>query len=146
MFHSNPTHVSFKLPMHKADRFYKGSTIAIVHGDSTADPLIAFQHYLKSRDDLHKWHPLLWLRESSSPPTRSWYIRRLCLHFPSDFAGHSLRSGGATAMALANIPADRIRLAGRWSSDTFQIYIRKNPVLLNAIITGGSASDYSPRD
>jgi hypothetical protein len=54
-------------------------------------------------------------------------------------AGHSLRSGGATALALANVPAERIQLAGRWASDTFQIYIPKHPILLNAIIASRAA-------
>jgi hypothetical protein len=144
MFRNNPPHVSFNLPMHKADRCY--ATITIVRGVSSSDPLNVFQCYLMYQDEQHKWHPLLWLRESGMPPTRFWCIRRLRLHFPSDFAGHSLCSGGATGIALANIPAGCIRLTGRWSSDTFQIYIRKNPVLLNAIISGGTAPDHSPHN
>jgi hypothetical protein len=145
-FHNDPPHMSFTLPMHKADRLYEGSTIVIEQRNSDLDPLAIFHRYLSSRDRLYKWHPLLWLRESGIPPTRSWYIQRLRAHFPSDYAGHSLRSGGATALALANVPTDRIRLAGRWSSDTFQIYIRKNPILLNAVISGGAAFDQGPRN
>jgi hypothetical protein len=146
MFHNDPQHFSFTLPMHKADRLYEGSTIVIEQRDSDLDPLAIFRRYLGSRDRLHKWHPLLWLRESGVPPSRSWYIQRLRGHFSPDYAGHSLRSGGATALALANVPSERIRLAGRWSSDTFQIYIRKNPILLNAIISGGTAFDQGPRN
>jgi hypothetical protein len=127
--------------MHKADRLYEGSTIVIEQRNSDLDPLVTFRRYLISRDKLHRWLPLLWLRESGSPPTRNWYIQRLRRHFSEDYAGHSLRSGGATTLALANVPAERIQLAGRWSSDTFQIYIRKHPVLLNAIVSGKASFD-----
>jgi hypothetical protein len=140
-FHDNPCHFSFVLPMHKADHLYEGSTIVIEQQDSDLDPAAIFQRYLHSRDQLHCWHPLLWLQEAGLPPTRSWYIQRLRHHFSGDFGGHSLRSGGATALALANTPANHIQLAGRWSSDTFQIYIRKHPILLNAIVSGKASFD-----
>lgn len=38
---------------------------------------------------------------------------------------HSLRSGGAMAMCLANVEPYRIKLIGRWKSDSFMKYIRK---------------------
>jgi len=38
---------------------------------------------------------------------------------------HSLRSGAAMAMYLDEVPVYSIMLPGRWSSDTFLIYIRK---------------------
>jgi hypothetical protein len=44
---------------------------------------------------------------------------------PSDFSSYSLRAGGATAMHLYNIPDRRIQKMGRWSSDTFLIYIHE---------------------
>jgi len=68
--------------------------------------------------------------------TRSWFIRRLRHHFSSDVGGHSLRSGGATALAEAGVPPHIIQAIGRWASDAFQIYIRKHPVLLAAMLYG----------
>lgn len=44
---------------------------------------------------------------------------------PGDYGTHSIRSGGAMAMALDDIPAFRIMMIGRWSSDAFLRYIRK---------------------
>ena len=38
---------------------------------------------------------------------------------------HSLRSGAAMAMYLAEVPIYTIMLIGRWSSDAFLLYIRK---------------------
>ena len=44
---------------------------------------------------------------------------------PTDIGTHSLRSGAAMAMYLSNIPVYTIMLLGRWSSDAFLLYIRK---------------------
>ena len=44
---------------------------------------------------------------------------------PSKIRTHSLRSGAAIKMYLAGVPVYTIMLIGRWSSDTFLHYIRK---------------------
>lgn len=46
--------------------------------------------------------------------------------FPPDaVSSHSLRAGGAMAMHLNGIDRDTIRKQGRWSSDTFLMYIHE---------------------
>jgi hypothetical protein len=57
--------------------------------------------------------------------------------FPDSISGHSLRAGGATSLAASGVPFDRIRAMGRWSSDAFRIYVRKNPALLHALVFNG---------
>ena len=42
-----------------------------------------------------------------------------------DFGTHSIRSGGAMAMALDDLPPYSIMMIGRWSTDTFMKYIRR---------------------
>ena len=42
----------------------------------------------------------------------------------SQVSSHSLRAGGATAMHINGVPDVTIQKMGRWSSDTFLIYIR----------------------
>jgi hypothetical protein len=42
-----------------------------------------------------------------------------------DFGTHSIRSGGAMAMYLDEVPIYSIMMIGRWSSDAFLRYIRK---------------------
>ena len=44
---------------------------------------------------------------------------------PTDIGTHSIRSGSAMAMYLAEVPVYTIMLIGRWSSDAFLKYIRK---------------------
>ena len=43
----------------------------------------------------------------------------------SEIGTHSIRSGGAMAMKLAGIDDTTIKLLGRWRSDSFLLYIRK---------------------
>jgi integrase len=141
---SSPPHISFFLPMHKADRLFEGSHIVLEKRASRLDPFAIFLQYLQQRDRRFSLYPQLWLRENGSTPTRSWFLRRIRALFPPEYAGHSLRSGGATALAIAGVPPDRIQAIGRWSSNTFQIYIRKNPVLLQALLGNAASFDQLP--
>jgi hypothetical protein len=53
-------------------------------------------------------------------------IGSACLGFdPSEIGTHSLRSGAAMEMYLAGVPVYTIMLIGRWSSNAFSHYIRK---------------------
>ena len=42
---------------------------------------------------------------------------------PDRVSSHSLRAGGAMALHLADTPSHTIQKMGRWSSDTFLVYI-----------------------
>jgi hypothetical protein len=124
----------FYLPGHKGDRFFEGSRVIVQRTNSLDDPFLPFKSYLASRDRIHPWRPELWLRSNGSIPTRSWFIRRLHNHFSADIGGQSMRAGGATALAEAGIAPTLIQAIGRWSSEAFQIYIRRHPVLLAALL------------
>lgn len=126
----------FLLPGHKADRFFEGSRIIVQSLRAAEDPHIAFSSYLESRDARFRYKPELWLREDGSVPTYSWFRKRLASFFPGDdfIGGQSLRAGGATRLAELGATDDRIQAAGRWSSDAFRIYIRKNPIVLQSLI------------
>jgi hypothetical protein len=133
----------FFLPSHKADRFFEGNTIIIQQHNNAVDPLLHFKRYLSSRDRLFPFSPDLWLRADGSRPSRSFFIQRLNLFFDADsgVAGQSMRSGGATSLAENGVPPHLIQAIGRWASTAFQIYIRKNPVLLQALLFGRAAHD-----
>jgi hypothetical protein len=51
---------------------------------------------------------------------------------PEAVSSHSLRAGGAMAMHLNNINRDTIRKQGRWSSDTFLMYIHEQIAAFSA--------------
>jgi hypothetical protein len=130
---------SFILPSHKGDRTFEGNTIVIQKLTTPTDPYAPFLTYITSRDFLFPLHPELWLTSRGAVPTRHWFLSRLRVLFPSSYAGHSLRSGGATSLAEAGVDPSVIQAIGRWSSPAFRIYIRKNPVVLQALVFGRPA-------
>ena len=129
-----PEAFSFWLPGHKTDQFFEGNRL-IIQNTSTKTYWL-FESYLTSRDNLFRSRPELWLRTNGTIPTRAWFISRLRHFFPKAIAGQSMRAGGATALAECGTAPTLIQAAGRWSSDTFNRYVRKNPFLLEALLSG----------
>ena len=130
---------SFFLPCHKGDRFFEGNTILVQQKNTPTDPYKPFLAYLAARDAHFPLNPELWLTSKGQVPTRHWFMSRLRRFFPKEIAGHSMRSGGATSLAEAGADLATIQAVGRWSSDAFRIYIRKNPVLIHAVLFGRPA-------
>lgn len=64
--------------------------------------------------------------------------------FPADVSGHSMRAGGATSLAAAGVSPNGIRDVGRWKSDTWERYVRKNSTLLQALLFNGRAIHEPP--
>lgn len=127
--------LSFFLPSHKANRFFNGNRVIIQNTNGAENPVPPFTKYLTSRDKLFSFRPQLWLRANGTNPTRNWFLRRLESHFnKTDFSGHSLRAGSATALAEAGVPAHMIQAIRRWASEAFQFYIRHHHVLLAALL------------
>jgi len=94
-------------------------------------------HYLASRDCMFGLFPDLWLTSDKHVPSYLWFVTKLHSVLGSNIAGHSLRSGGAMALALEGVTDDHIQAARCWASDSFRVYIQKHPALLNALIHGG---------
>jgi hypothetical protein len=128
--------VEYLLPIHKADLLFEGNKIVVERLDCQWDPASAFERYLSARDSRFPYQSHLWLTSNGFPPTRSWVLSRLQGIFGSSVTGHSIRSGGATFLALNGVPDERIQAIGRWSSEAWKQYIRKHPVTLQAIIWG----------
>ncbi|KZV80527.1 hypothetical protein EXIGLDRAFT_583099, partial [Exidia glandulosa HHB12029] len=112
-----PDHVEYDLPGHKGNRFFEGNRVAIYARADGADALPVLHSYLASRASFSTTtlHPQLFVRLDGSVPTRSWFLRYLSANFSRDIAGHSVRSGGATDLALRGIPDHIIQKAGRWT-------------------------------
>ena len=125
---------SFLLHSHKSNKFFDGNHVLIDQEISSTPPVHAFPSYLTSHDSCFPFHPQLWLRDNGSMPTCQWFIT--CLHhfFPSNVSGHSMHSGGATALAVAGVPFSLIQANGRWSSDAWQLYVRKHPVIVHMLM------------
>ena len=118
---------------------FEGHHIVIKKIAGTPDPHPIMAQYITSRDTLFHFHPQLWLRSNALIPLRSWFIKRLHHYFSTQIAGQSRRAGGATTMAKAGAEPQLIKRASRWSSNAFEHYIRKNPVVLHALILSRSS-------
>src|ERR1700690_495159 len=128
------TTFSFTLPGSKTDTIFAGNEILVRKINENHDAHRVFITYLTSRDKLFPYNAELWLRENGQIPTYTWFITRMRKLFPKEIAGHSIRSGGATALAESNIAPHLIMAIGRWSSEAWRIYIRKPPVLLASLV------------
>jgi hypothetical protein len=130
-----PDQYEFHLPSHKAVPFFEGNHVIITKKQyTTINPLSFFVDYLNSRDAKFPLSSPLWITSKGTVPTRYFFISRLRRYFEKDIAGQSMRAGGATSLAENGVPPSLIQFIGRWSSDTFLIYIRKSPVLIQALL------------
>lgn len=122
--------IRYTLPYHKGDPFFLGSTIIISKCDiKGACPVTALLNYLRTRDEYFISSPHLFISSNGWVPTRSWFLKRFHKFFGSNKSGHSMRSGGASAMAQAGLPQEHIQDVGRWSSEAFKTYIRDHPIM-----------------
>ena len=127
-----PKSFQYTLSGNKADRLFEGSLVLIQSTDLADDAWTPFVKYLSLRDRRFPYRAELWLTQEGTIPTRSWFLRLLRRHLSGNIGGQSLRAGGATALAEAGVPPHLVQAIGRWTSEAFQIYIRKHPVLLAA--------------
>ena len=113
---------SIYLRQSKSDPFRQGVTIRIAATGNDLCPLRALLMFLVRRGNrpgplflfhdnryLLRAHIATLLQQHNSPP----------LHFNT----HSLRQGGATALAAAGTPQYVIQILGRWRSDAFKRYL-----------------------
>lgn len=119
------------------------ATVSIAQRDDQLCPAKALTHYLHFFPLLSISHqpddPLFVTRTQGSTrvsaTSRDEFIANVRVlvraSFPdrdaSTYAGHSFRRGGATAMLLAGVPQDILRIHGRWSSEAYRAYIEASP-------------------
>ena len=136
-----PDAFSFWLPSHKTNPTFEGSHIIIIQQmHQSPNPHSAFVKYLQTHDQSFIFNPELWLRANGTVPTRSWFIKHLAQYFPKDIADQALCSGGATNLTICGVAPHLIQAAGRWTSEAFRAYIRKNPFLLHALLFSSQAT------
>ncbi|KAJ3741643.1 hypothetical protein EV360DRAFT_9785, partial [Lentinula raphanica] len=100
--HFDNDHVGYRLPYHKADRFYRGTDILLARY-SICDPVFYLSLYATLRDSLHGARSELFLREDGSLPTRHWFDKHFFSVLDSNYGGHSVRAGSATFFASLGV-------------------------------------------
>lgn len=120
----------YTLPYNKSDPFFLGSTVILSKCQvAGACPVEAMLRYLKLRDVYFLTSPFLFLNSKGRHPSRAWFLSKFRLYFSKEKSGHSMRSGGASALARAGFPLDYIQDIGRWSSEAFKTYVRDHPIM-----------------
>ena len=117
-----------KLWRSKADRTQRGSTISIPKTGSLICPFEAMKKYLEVRPVAACQSLFLW--PSGAPLTSSGFRTRLLSEcrragLKGNLNGHSLRIGGATALAARGVEVEVIRKLGRWRSDSVRRYLKE---------------------
>ena len=106
--------------------FCKGCFIHISRGVYPLCALQSVMDYLAIKGNSSG--PLFLLQDGrplSRPLLTNWMTQILArAGVPGNFSSHSFRIGAATVAARRGIPDHVIQALGRWSSNTYQLYIR----------------------
>ena len=121
-------HAQYRLPYHKADRFYHGTDV-LFNSHDVADPVSLLHRYVDVRDRIHGARAALFLLQDGTVPTRSWWDSKFFSVLDRRFGGQSARAGGATYYASLGVTESIIQALGRWTSSAWKIYIRDNPTI-----------------
>ena len=110
----------------KTDPFRRGCRIVLGATGDAVCPVLAILLYLSRRTQTVG--PLFKFA-NGRPATRNWFCHRLkeaicAIGFQGDFTSHSLRIGAATTAAAVGIPHATIQTLGRWTSDSYKLYLR----------------------
>ena len=133
---NEPTqYMSVFIKQSKTDHMGKGVHVYIGCSGTTVCALCAMTQYINSRTWLHPACPLYTFLTGAvlSKSLLVLNLRKFLIGIgmePLAYSGHSFRSGGGTDGALAGLADWEIKLAGRWTSDAYQRYIRAPPTML----------------
>eukprot|EP00808_Paulinella_micropora_P031199 g58411.t1 len=125
----SPPWVDLFIPASKTDYMRTGSYVRLWRNNSATCP---FSRLLAAWDAATDKRPTAPLFQDSKGTALSYtwlqkvlrsLVRAVGLD-PSLYSSHSLRIGGATSLAMACVSADEIKLIGRWSSVSYQLYVR----------------------
>lgn len=136
-FYENNECLSYWLPKHKADILFARSEVIIKAFHESFDPVPFIIKYISSRDHRFPLHFQLFLTSTGVSPTRGWFMHHLKVHFNGNIGGHSPCTGSMTYLAMLGWARELIQRASWWRSEAFEMYVRKNPVLLQAFISAG---------
>ena len=129
----NPEYMSLRIKVSKPDPFRSGQTIIIGKTDQRICPVMAMITYLSSRGTTAG---PLFKYLSGAPLTKvgltseTRQLLSMSGFKPSQYAGHSYRTGAATTSTSVGLPPWLIKTLGRWSSDCYERYIHCPHALL----------------
>ncbi|KAK4696486.1 hypothetical protein P7C70_g8370, partial [Phenoliferia sp. Uapishka_3] len=121
------------LPYQKASPLYAGSYYYFVEADTGPAAFDLIDRFLAVRDHLFGPDGALFRRRNGEVPTRRWFVDRMQAALGKEFTGHSPRPGCATWHVLCGTSDTEIKRLGRWSSASWEDYIRLQPEIAMAM-------------
>ncbi len=114
------------LAFSKVDQFGKGCEVVLARSDNAICPVSALMAYVRMRGP--NGGPLFQFQDGT-PLSRSRLNSRVRQALTSagwkgHFTMHSFRIGAATTAAALGFPETLIKALGRWSSETYKVYIK----------------------
>lgn len=112
-----------------------GETLQYARQNGAVDPCAAWANHV-SINDPPKNGPLFAYRSKKghTPLTKSAFIKRLAVVARAaneePLAGHGIRIGATLEYLLRGVSFEAVKVIGRWSSDTFILYLRKHAQIL----------------
>lgn len=131
----------FFLPRSKTDRFEEGVEIPVYANSSDTCPWrLILDHWLMAPLQ-EPQSPLFQVDDSGTPLTYRHLLSATKLMAQRSgasgltkwYSPHSYRIGGATSLAMARVQDSTIKIGGRWSSLSYQLYTRPSDALFQRI-------------
>ena len=118
-----------KLKFSKRDKFGQGDQVTVAENGSVIDPVRAMDRSLAQGDGFKSGEQPIFSDEKGRPIKAEQVVSRLRLALraagiPEEgYHGHSFRKGGAQSLLDAGASYAEIKIAGRWSSDSWKLYV-----------------------
>ena len=134
--------VMVRLKVSKTDPFRSGVTVRVCATGSEVCPYASMVRYLGVRGP--GVGPLFRFRDGRflSRGHVAGVLQRFLPHYQVNT--HSLRKGGATALAHLGVPPYVIQALGRWASDAYLTYIGLSDDFVRGVQQGMSRGGFSP--
>ena len=114
--------------------------------EGAADPFAALANHLAVNNPPQDQHLFAWRHPNGLRPlTRNEFLKRINLAATQldidSIKGHGIRIGATLEYLLRGIPFDVVKSIGRWSSDSFLLYLRQHAVIIAPYIQGTPVMD-----
>lgn len=131
--------VLFRIPWSKTTKRWGADIVLTAQAHGTC-PIMALDHHLLINAGVPPEHGLFSYLEGGAPKylTKAAFLAR-CAEVWKEYnlpmvQGHSFRIGGATEHLRRGLSLDLLQIQGRWTSDSFKLYLRHLDEILSAAI------------
>jgi hypothetical protein len=141
--HSLPVTI-FRLPRTKTS--IEGEDVFWASQEGPADPFAALANHLAVNNPPQDQPLFAWRHPNGLRPlTRSEFLKRINLAATQlgidSIKGHGIRIGATLEYLLRGVPFDVVKSIGRWSSESFLLYLRQHAVIIAPYIQGTPIMD-----